>query len=132
MRNHVLRAVLLVSTLWFVACQQQGIGASTVTISAISPDLQKGLTAGQHVRLSVDISYTLDAESGTLRLVVQSAGGSVLASEVEVVTRGSANATLLVDFDVPHTYAIKVFAALLGQGQTETTTVDFKALKVAP
>jgi hypothetical protein len=138
MLSRILRMLFSGSSLLLVACQQGGVGAaappapgaSSVTISAISPSPQKVLTVGELVKLSVDVTYSLDAESGTVRLVVQSADHATLAYYVEQVTRGSGHLTLKAEFFVPNTKAIEVFTPLGARGQARTSTADIRTFKV--
>jgi hypothetical protein len=88
------------------------------------------LVVGKRVKMSVDVAYTLDAESGKITLVVQTADSAILANHVEVVAKGSGHATLEAEFVVPSTNAIQVFTPLTAQGQIATTVVDWRGFRV--
>lgn len=127
--------VLVAATLLLMGCQQGSFGdaapgASSVSISSISPLPGKCLKVGDRVEFGVDISYHLDADSGTVSLVVQSADGKPISSNMEVVTRGSGHVTLRTEIQVPNTNAIQVFTPLNAQGQISTTTADMRSFRV--
>jgi hypothetical protein len=104
---------------------------STVNIVEIVPSASETLAVGQKVNLKVKAAYTLAAESATLGLVVQDAGTVGLAQTVAVVSRGSGNEELSVEFTVPDTKAVQVFVPLTVQGQSSTATVSSRVYKVA-
>lgn len=105
---------------------------SMAQITATSPDTIEVLRVGEHVKLKVDVSYVLTAESGTVQLIVLTADNSDLAQDVEVLTKGRGQATLQADFTVPATTAIQVFTPLVVQGQHPTSATDGRAFKVLP
>jgi hypothetical protein len=121
-----------------IGCQPRGATAdaapagSAVRITRIVPDVSTALRVGDHVDLEVVAEYTLSAESGTLALVVQTADNSVLANRLEVVARGSGAVSLKTSIVIPQTTSIAIFTPLAAQGQTATSTVDTRAIKVSP
>ena len=76
------------------------------------------------------MNYTLNAGSGVITLVVQSADNSTIANYSEVVTKGSGTVALKSSFAVPETNSVLVFTPLSAQGQSSTSTVDARAFKV--
>ncbi len=121
-----------------LACQlpEQHAGVapfgSMAQITAIAPDAVEVLRVGEHVKLKIDVSYVLTAESGTIQLVVLSAENSDLAQDSEVLTKGRGKATLEAEFTVPATTAIRVFTPLVVQGQHPTSAADGREFKVIP
>jgi hypothetical protein len=103
---------------------------SFVRIESISPAIGMPFREGETVTLEVKIKYALNAESGTIALVVQTANNSAVAQEIEAVTRGSGDLALKTQFVVPQTKTIMVYTPLSAQGQGATTTVDDRAYKV--
>jgi|GEM_PF-1343681 len=105
---------------------------SLAQITSISPDTLEVLRTGEHVRLKVDVSYVLTAESGTIKLVVLAADNSELAQDVKLVTKGRGKSTLEAEFTVPLTTTIQVFTPLVVQGQNSSSAADGRAFKVIP
>ena len=105
---------------------------SLAQITSISPDTLEVLHSGEHVKLKVDVSYVLTAESGTIKLVVLAADNSDLAQDVKVVTKGRGKSTLEAEFTVPLTTTIQVFTPLVVQGQNSSSAADGRAFKVVP
>lgn len=105
---------------------------SLAQITAISPDTLEVFRTGEHVKLKVDVSYVLTAESGTIKLVVLAADNSELAQDVKLVTKGRGKATLEAEFTVPLTTTIQVFTPLVVQGQNSSSAADGRAFKVVP
>ena len=132
-----LFAVMAVSGI-LLGCQSTGQPTnmppfgSVAQITSISPDITQVLHPGQQVRLKVDISYVLTAESGTIRLLVLAADNSELAQDVKVITMGSGKSSLQAQFTVPGTTDIRVFTPLVVQGQSATSAADGRAYKVVP
>lgn len=105
---------------------------SMAQITSISPDTSQVLRSGEQVRLKVDVSYALAAESGTIKLVVLAADNSDVAQDFKVVTKGSGKSTLEAVFTVPRTTAIRVFTPLIVPGQDSTSVTDGRAFTVIP
>jgi len=105
---------------------------SMAQITSISPDTSQVLRPGEQVKLQVDVSYVLTAESGTIKLVVLAADNSDLAQDFKVVTKGSGKSTLDAAFTVPRTTAVRVFTPLIVPGQDSTSITDGRAFTVAP
>lgn len=103
---------------------------STVKILSTSPVHSESLIRGDLVRLRAEVEYRLNADSGTLSLVVQESDTSSISVQTEVVTRGTGTSVFETEFVVPDTKAILLFTPLTGQGQTKTSTVDTLAFKV--
>jgi hypothetical protein len=103
---------------------------STVKILSTSPVHSESLNRGDLVRLRVEVEYRLNADSGTLSLVVQESDTSSISVQTEVVARGTGTSVFETEFVVPDTKAILLFTPLTGQGQTKTSTVDTLAFKV--
>ena len=139
--EHAMRIVFLfVSALLLaVACKQprnQHLlpvpSGSSVSIVSISPSTAEPLRPGTYVRLKVDVAYKLEVDDGEIGLVVQAADGSPLARDIEIVTRGTGEATLQAEFIVPPTKAIEIFFALAAPEQGATSPVARHTYKVAP
>lgn len=105
---------------------------SLAQITAISPDTTQMLHAGEQVKLKVDVSHVLTAESGTIKLVVLAADNSDIAQGVKLITKGTGKSTLEVEFKVPSTTVIRVFAPLVVQGQNSTSLADGRTFEVTP
>ena len=105
--------------------------ASYVRIAKLSPDATKPLKVGEKVSLQVQLDYALTkADTGAVMVVVQTADNQNLVQKAQAVRKGVGQATLAVDFVVPQTSAVKVFAPLSEQGQSSTTTVALRTYKV--
>jgi hypothetical protein len=105
---------------------------SQAQITSISPDATQVLHSGEKVKLRVDVSYVLNAESGTIKLIVLAADNSDLAQGATVITRGSGKSTLEAEFTVPGTTTVRVFTPLVVQGQDSASGVDGRAFVVLP
>lgn len=105
---------------------------SLAQITSISPDTTQILRSGERVKLKVDVSYVLTAESGTIKLVVLAADNSGVAQDVEVIAKGSGKSTLKAQFTVPSTTVIRVFTPLIVQGQDSTSAADGRTFQVVP
>jgi len=131
-------AIVTIAYAALVGCQRSGPEAaaapsgSSIRIAKTSPDGSSTLRVGDQINLEVLANYTLNADSGTVTLVVQTADNSTISNQFEVVPRGSGTVTLKSSFVVPETNAILVFAPLSAQGQSSTSTVDHRAFKVTP
>jgi hypothetical protein len=85
------------------------------------------LAAGQHVTLTLIVAYRLEvAENGRVVVVLQKDDNSPLLpgrqqASVEVV-KGSGQATLSDEFEVPHgTRAVRLFVPLVPEGFNHTS-----------
>lgn len=105
---------------------------SLAQITSISPDTTQVFRSGEQVKLKVDVSYVLTAESGAIKLVVLAADNTDVAQDIEVITKGSGKSTLEAEFTVPSTTAIRVFTPLIVQGQNTSAAADGRAFKVVP
>lgn len=103
---------------------------SLAQITSISPDTTQVLRSGEQVKLKVDVSYVLTAESGTIKLVVLAEDNSDIAQDFKVITKGSGKSTLETQFTVPVTTAVRVFTPLTALGQNSTSASDGRAYKV--
>ena len=135
MRFGTMLAILL--AVGCTACQPRGAAvdaasAGSVRITRIVPDISTTLRVGDRVDFEVVTEYTLSAESGTLALVVQTADNSVLANRLEVLSKGTGTVSLKTSIVVPETTSIAIFTPLAAQGQTATSIVDTRAIKVIP
>ena len=88
--------------------------------------------AGEQVKLKVDVSYLLNAESGAIKLVILAEDNSDIAQGFKAIARGSGQSTLEAQFTVPITTAVRVFMALTALGQNSTAAPDGRAYKVVP
>ncbi|MHB8947608.1 MAG: hypothetical protein ACYC4S_00925 [Rhodoferax sp.] len=105
---------------------------SLAQITSISPDTTQVLHVGEHVKLKVDVSYVLNAESGTIELVVLAEDNSEIAQDTAAITRGSGQSTLGAQFTVPITATVRVFTPMTAMGQNATSATDGRAYKVIP
>jgi len=101
-------------------------------ITSISPDTTQVLHVGEHVKLKVDVSYVLNAESGAIELVVLAEDNSDIAQSIEAIARGRGQASLEAQFTVPITTAVRVFTPLTALGQNATSAADGRAYMVLP
>jgi hypothetical protein len=104
---------------------------SFVSIAGITPTTDEPLVAGEKVQLSVKVAYVLNAESGTVALVVQDASGIVAMTQT-TASKGTGNANLSLEFTVPKTTELQVFVPLGAKDQESTTTVAARTYKVTP
>lgn len=81
-------------------------------IAKLSPDATVPLKVGEKVSLQIEIDY------------------KSLGQKAQAIAKGVGKAMLAVDFVVPQTSAVKVFAPLSGEGQTSTGTVALRTYKV--
>lgn len=88
------------------------------------------LRSGEQVKLKVDVSHVLTAESGTIKLVVLAADNSDIAQGAQTITKGTGKSTLEVEFKVPRTTVIRVFTPLIVQGQNSTSLADGRTFEV--
>ena len=103
---------------------------SSVKILSTSPDSSEALKRGDVVKLQAEVEYRLNADRGTLSLVIQESDTTTISAQTEVLTRGIGTSVLEAEFVVPDTKAVMIFTPLTGQGQTKTSTVDTLAFKV--
>jgi hypothetical protein len=104
---------------------------SFVKIVSVTPEASTTLKVGDRVKIEVEVSYALQADSGSVSLVVQAADYIGLAHNMEALRRGKGKTRLSAEFVVPQTNAIQVFTPLSAQGQAATSTVDHRVYKVA-
>jgi hypothetical protein len=104
--------------------------ASSAQITAITPETAQPLRAGDHATLKVDVAYGVAAKAGTLTLLVLAADNSSLARDVQAVGPGHGKVTLQAGFTVPDSGVVRVFTALVVQGQDSTSAVDGRAYEV--
>ena len=110
----------------------RALSGSSVKIVGITPDISAPLRVGERVTLMVDISYSLAVDSGTVTLVIQAADNSGIVQNMEVLSKGEGKTSLKAEFTVPDTKAVQIFTPLSAQGQTSSSTVDYRAYKVIP
>jgi hypothetical protein len=119
------------------ACQSvgdkaDGLGLGSVAqITAISPDTGQVLRVGETLRLTVDISYVVAAESATIKLLVLDGGSAELGQDFVIVPKGHGSTTLQVGFTVPPTQVIRIFTPLVVSGQAQAAaSSDGRAFEV--
>lgn len=103
---------------------------SLAQITSISPDTTTVLRSGEQVKLRVDVSHVLTAESGEIKLLVLAADNSDIAQGSKAITKGTGKSTLEVEFKVPSTTVIRVFTPLIVQGQNSTSQADGRTFEV--
>lgn len=113
-------------------CQEKAQMGSKVKVLSISPNTAEPLRIGNTAKISVNVSYTLTSDAGTLTLVVQTANTTPITQNFEVITKGEGETILEAEFVVPSTKAIQVFVPLSEEGQHATSIVDSRAYKVVP
>ncbi len=126
--------VLLVIGLagFFASCSSSSEG-NVVKIVSISPDINTPLQVGSSVEISVDVEYTLKQNKGEITLVLQQGDATPTISLGEVVSpikKGSGKLTLKANITIPKTDSIQVFTPLRIPGESQTTIVDMRVLKV--
>lgn len=104
--------------------------ASVAQISAISPDPGRVLHRGERVKLELDVSYMLSAESAAIELVVLAEDNSDVAHDRKAITKGSGKATLRAEFTVPATTVVRVFTPIIVPGENATSAADGREFKV--
>lgn len=109
---------------------KKAASAGSVRIVGLAPDTTTPLKVGDKVTIQVEVDYRLAAEAGMVSVVVQSADNKNLAHNGEVAKKGTGKASMSVEFVVPDTKTVQVFTPLQAQGQSATTTVDFRAYEV--
>lgn len=103
--------------------------AGAVRIDGLTPATTTPLKVGEKVTIRADVSYRLQADAGTLGLVVQ-AENVGLAQSIQPVTKGSGKLTLSAEFVVPQSSAIQVYVPLQAAGQKATRSVDGRVYEV--
>ena len=99
----------------------------SIHLVKVTPKRGAHLVAGEHVAVSVTVKYKLAATNkGKVVLVVQNEDNSTLKTGHgqirEEVARGSGEATLTDEFDVPKgTNLIRLFVPLVPEGYTHTS-----------
>jgi hypothetical protein len=89
------------------------------------------LHVGERVKLHVVAGYMLEAETGTVALVVQAADNAGIAQNMDAISRGNGKSVLDAEFTVPDTRAVQVFVPIHSQGQQGgTSIVDSRAYHV--
>lgn len=105
---------------------------SLAQIVSISPDTTQLFRSGERIRLKVEVSHVMTAESGTIQLVVLAADNSPVGQDSRLITKGRGTSTLEAEFTVPSTTTIRVFTPLVFQGQTSAAVTDGRAFAVVP
>jgi hypothetical protein len=129
--------LLLAALLALTACDKKPpapakpVSAGSVKIVALKPDTTTPLKAGAKVKLQAEVAYRLLADAGAVTLIVQS-NDKGLAQASQAIKQGEGKATLSVEFVVPDTKALQVYAPLQAWGQKTTATVDYRTYKVVP
>ena len=99
----------------------------SIRLVKVSPKRGAHLVVGEHVAVSITVKYKLAAANkGKIALVVQKDDNSFVTPEhkqiQKEVIRGSGEATLTDEFDVPAgTGLIRLFVPLVPEGYTHTS-----------
>lgn len=109
---------------------EHATSGSSVKILSISPENSSPLRVGEHVKMQVEVAYTLSADRGTLSLAVQTADNTGVTQNTQVVTKGAGQTKLETEFVVPNTKSILVFTPLAAQSEANTSIVDMWAFSV--
>lgn len=130
--------VLLVAGL-ASACGQRPDGqealpavASTLTVTAVTPERETVLRVGDEVAVRVEVQYTLGSAAGNLGLVVQSGEGQVLGERVVPAVQGEHAMTLQAAFTVPETNIVHLVVPLSERGRNTTSDVEIISYEVDP
>ncbi len=141
--NDVLKSFIVVLAVglagFLSSCSGGSTGSSSggnkVKIVSISPDINTPLKVGNSYEISVDVEYSLKQDNGSITLVLQRgdavpAISSSLGNVVEPIKKGSGKLTLKANVTVPSTNSIQIFTPLSVSGESQTTAVDTRVLKV--
>jgi hypothetical protein len=99
----------------------------SIRLVRVSPKRGVPVTVGDHVAVSITVKYKLSAtDKGKVALVIQKDDNSLVMPEhqqvVKEVARGSGEATLSDEFDVPPgTSLIRLFVPLVPEGYRQTS-----------
>lgn len=135
--NVVLKSLIVVLVIglagFLASCSSSSSKENSVKIVSISPDINTPLQAGSSVEISVDVEYSLKQNKGEITLVLQQGDATPTISLGNVdkpIKKGSGKLTLKANITIPKTDSIQVFTALSIPGESQTTTVDMRVLKV--
>lgn len=135
--NVVLKSLIVVLVIglagFLTSCSSSSSKENSVKIVSISPDINTPLQAGSSVEISVDVEYSLKQNKGEITLVLQQGDATPTISLGNVdkpIKKGSGKLTLKANITIPKTDSIQVFTALSIPGESQTTTVDMRVLKV--
>ena len=103
---------------------------SSVEIETIQPGIAQPLVPGTKVTISVDVRYTLAAESGRVALYIQKPEPPLLAYQTKPLVKGTGKLTLTAEIEVPRTRRIDVNVALYHAERQSTTIVDSRVYEV--
>lgn len=101
-----------------------------VRITAFKPE-GATLKVGETVKVFVGATYRLPANGGSLGLVVQDGKNSPIANKLVQVATESGTITEEIEFKVPQTDRILIHVPLYAKGDTKSSTVASRELKVA-
>ncbi|HMW22885.1 MAG TPA: hypothetical protein PKC59_05580 [Burkholderiaceae bacterium] len=104
-----------------------------VQIRSINPAPTQLLTAGQRVRVTVEVAYTLPRPQGRLALAFQEPSPTrrPLAATVAELTSAEGVVTLSADVRVPATATLEVYVPLYARDGVATAVVDTRSYRIA-
>lgn len=101
-----------------------------VRITAFKPE-GATLKVGETVKVFVGATYRLPANGGSLGVVVQDGKNTPIANKLVQVATDSGTITEEIEFKVPQTDRILIHVPLYAKGDTKSSTVASRELKVA-
>jgi hypothetical protein len=112
------------------ACTQEHKSGEYVQITNIAPPIAQPLRVGQSVEVAIDFTYQLDAPSGAVDIIAQTADQTPISRTFKIISKGQGSAKLAMRFVVPKTTGIEVFSSLTKDGDKQTSIVDTRYMKV--
>jgi hypothetical protein len=103
-----------------------------VQIRSITPPPTQPLTAGQRLRITVEVSYTLPRPQGRLALAFQEPSPTrrPLGAAVADVTQAEGQLTLSADLVVPDAPTLEVYVPLYARDEVATAVVDTRRYRI--
>ena len=103
-----------------------------VKITSITPPVTQPLHIGQTVEISIDVTYQLNAQTGTVDIITQASDATPISQDMRVINKGQGTERLTTRFVVPKTNAIEVLSTVFHEGAQESSVVDSRYMKVDP
>jgi hypothetical protein len=103
-----------------------------VKITSISPPITQPLHVGQTVEVSIDVTYQLNAQTGTVGIITQASDTTPISQDMTVINKGQGTQKLTTRFVVPKTKAIEVLSTVFHEGEQQSSVVDSRYMKVEP
>lgn len=121
---------LLIFVCGLAGCEKKVSNAPIVSIQSTKPSGDLPLPSGEEINFTVSVLTQHASEGSSVGLVIQASDDSLLGIAEPVKVKNGQETQIGVKAKIPVTTTVNVFAALYGDVNKDSVSVDSRAFKV--